>query len=81
MVSLVRLHKECKIISVEQRMQKQLLWLMYLLSKTEKYRKIPGRDIHSANKVNFKVPTKIPHVYEHSPYYKALNSGMCCRKQ
>ena len=30
-VSIVRLHNECTIISIEQRMQKQLLWLMYLL--------------------------------------------------
>ena len=51
-------------------MQKQLLWLMYLLSKSEIYRKAAPRNTRSANKVNFKVPTKITHVYEHSPYYK-----------
>ena len=42
---------------------------MYLLSKKEIYLKIPGRDTLSANKVNFKVPPKISHVYEHSPCY------------
>ena len=71
-ISIVRLDKECKSISIEQCMQKQLLWLMYLLSKKEIYLKVPGRDTWSANKVNFKVPTKISHVYEHSPYYMGM---------
>ena len=63
------LHKECKIIGIENRRQKQLLWLMYLVSKKEMYLKIPGRDTRRMDKVDFKVPTKISHVYGHSPYY------------
>ena len=38
------------------------------MNTKEKY-PTPGRDTRSANKVNFKVPTKISHVYERSPYY------------
>ena len=30
-VSIEKLHVKCKLLSLEQRMQKQLLWLMYLL--------------------------------------------------
>ena len=62
-ISIGRLHKECKIIGIEQLMQKQLLRLMFLLSKNEKYRQVRGRDTRSANKINFKVPNKISHVY------------------
>ena len=29
-----------------------------------------SRNTKNANKVNFKVPNKILHVYENSPYYK-----------
>ena len=32
-VSIQELHTKCNIISLEQRMRKQLLWLMYILSK------------------------------------------------
>ena len=42
---------------------------MFLLSKSEKYIQAARRNTQSANKVNFKVPNKITHVYEHSPYY------------
>ena len=30
-VSIEKLHVKCKLLSLEQRMRKQLLWLMYLL--------------------------------------------------
>ena len=64
-VSIVLLHNECTVISIEKRMQK----LMYLLSKSDKYIQAACRNARSANKVNFKVPTKITHVFDHSPYY------------
>ena len=57
------------MISIEQRMHKQLLWLMYLLSRHEKYIKVSARITMIANKVNFRVPAKITRIYEHSPYY------------
>ena len=36
-VSLVALHKKCKIISLKQRMKKTLLWLMYIMSRDATY--------------------------------------------
>ena len=36
-ISLKKLHEKCKINSLEQRMRKQLLWLMYLLSKDQSF--------------------------------------------
>ena len=68
-VSVARLHKECKIIGIEQRMRKQLLWLMFLLSKNVEYQRKTVRETRTATKINFKVPNKISHQYEHSPYY------------
>ena len=40
--------------------------MMYLLSKDED---VPGRLTRNANRITFKVPTRISHIYEHSPYY------------
>ena len=68
-ISIDRLHKECKIIGVEQRMRRQLLWLMFLLSKNEEFQQTSVRDTRSANKIIFKVPNKMTQQYEHSPYY------------
>ena len=42
-VSIPELHAKCKMISLEQRMRKQLLWLMYILSKDERFLKKPNR--------------------------------------
>ena len=42
---------------------------MFLLSKSEKHLRTNRRNTQSANKVNFKVPNKITHINEHSPYY------------
>ena len=42
---------------------------MYLLSKCEMYLQAAHRNTKSAHKVNFKVPNRITHSYEHSPYY------------
>ena len=49
-------------------MRKQLLWLMFLLSKNDNYLQAV-RNTRRANKINFKVPSKVLHMYEHSPYY------------
>ena len=53
-VSIKDLHRRCKIISLEQRMQKQLLWLMYIDSKNIENRIICERDLRSADKYSFK---------------------------
>ena len=50
-------------------MQKQVLWLMFLLSKEPVYLHIPVRHTRGADKIQFKVPTRIQPTYEHSPYY------------
>ena len=69
-VSLVKLHKRCRIISLRQRMKKQSLWLMYIMSQDKTYICVPRRDTRSADKIVFKVPARILPVYEHSPYYQ-----------
>ena len=69
-VSISKLHEKCIILSLKQRMQKQLLWLMYVLSQDREYIKVPQRDTRGADKVVFKVPHRILPIYEHSPYYQ-----------
>ena len=71
-VSIPELHAKCKMISLEQRMRKQLLWLMYIFSKDERFLKKPNRVTQGAEKVVFKVPAKITPVYERSPYYTGI---------
>ena len=76
-ISLIDLHAKCKLISLEQRMRKQLLWLMYLLSRYVSHHRISNRITRSMDKVVFKVPAKMIPTYEHSPYYigtKLLNA-------
>ena len=58
-VTLVELHKKCKILSLRQRMEKQLLGLMYNLSKDKSYHHVPGRNTRRADRITFKVPAKI----------------------
>ena len=68
-ISIEKLHGKCKLLSLEQRRRKQLLGLMFILSKDKDFLHIPGRLTRNANKVVFKVPTKISPTYERSPYY------------
>ena len=68
-MSIEELHKKCKLISLEQRMRIQSLWLMYLLSRDECFLKTHNRMTRTAEKKVFKVPTRISPVYENSPYY------------
>ena len=68
-VSIPDLHKKCKIIGLKQRMHKQLLWLMYILSKENKYLHVPARLTRNAQKVVFKVPARILPAYERSSFY------------
>ena len=71
-ISRIELHKICKIIGLKQRMQKQLLWLMYILSRDDNYLRMAPRETRSAQKVVFKVPAKILPIYERSPYYQGI---------
>ena len=56
------------MISLEQRMQKQLLWLMYILSRDDSLR-VANRMTRSVKKIVFKIPVKLTPTYERSPYY------------
>ena len=67
--SIVKLHARCKIIGLGQRMRKQLLWLMYILSRDKAFHRIPMRVTRSAGKIVFKLPNKITPISEHSPFY------------
>ena len=68
-VSIPTLHAKCKILDLEQRMRKQLLWLMYVLSRDNSFLRVPNRITRSAGKIGFKLPTKITPVYERSPFF------------
>ena len=50
-------------------MCKQLLWLMYLMSKDEEFLHIPARNTRNADKIMFKIPTRITPKFERSPFY------------
>ena len=68
-VSIPELHKRCKILGLKQRMQKQLLWLMYIMSFDDTHLRAAPRETRGAQKVVFKVPAKMLPIHEHSPYY------------
>ena len=51
-------------------MEKQLLGLMYMLSRDMSYHHVPNRNTRRADKTTFKVPSKIRPIYERSPYYR-----------
>ena len=50
-------------------MRKQLLWLMYILSRDKAFHRILMRVTRSAGKIVFKLPKKITPISEHSPFY------------
>ena len=54
-------------------MRKQLLWLMYILSRDKAFHRIPNRVTRSARKIVFKLPNKITPIFEHSPFYVGSN--------
>ena len=79
-VSIKELHAKCKIISLEQRMRIQLLWLMYLLSRDQTFTRVPNRVTRSADKIVFKVPAKIPLYMNIRLIILALIYGIICLK-
>ena len=68
-VSIPELHKKCKTIGLRQRMQKQMLWLMFILSRDNCYLYEHPRQTRNAQKIVFKVPNRITPSYERTPYY------------
>ena len=79
-VNIKELHKKCNIISIKQRMRKQLLvlWLMYrpIDSRNADNRKICERDLRSAEKYIFKVDRKVGTKYQRSPFILVPIYGM-----
>ena len=69
-VSIKELHKKSKMLSLEQRMQKQLLWLMYIDSLDVNNRKGNNRVLRNNDKYTFKVDRKIGTRYQRSPFYR-----------
>ena len=69
-IKISDLHIKANMLSLEQRMRKQLLWLMYIMSRDEKNRKIGVRDLRSNTKFIFKTDSKIGTKYQRSPYYQ-----------
>ena len=68
-VSIKDLHTMSNMLSLEQRMRKQLLWLMYIDSRDVNNRKPINRVLRSNDKYIFKVDRKIGTKYQHSPHY------------
>ena len=60
MISICDLHKKCKIISLKQRMQKQLLWLMYISSLDNNNHRVTVRNTRSANKIVLRCQQRLP---------------------
>ena len=64
------LHIKSNMLSLEQQMRKQLLWLMYIKSLDQKNRKVGVRNLRINNKYIFKTDSKIGTKYQRSPYYQ-----------
>ena len=69
-ISIENLHAKARLLSLEQRLAKQVLTIMYKLSQNEENRKVPSRVTRTINKYVFRVDTKIGTKYANSPYYK-----------
>ena len=69
-IKISDLHKKSNLLSLEQRMRKQLLWLMYSMSLDHNNRKIGARNLRSNNKYIFKTDNKIRTTYQCSPYHQ-----------
>ena len=69
-IKISDLHERSNLLSLEQRMRKQLLWLMYIMSLDHHNRKIGPRNLRSNNNYVFKIDNKIGTKYQRSPYYQ-----------
>ena len=68
-VSRKDLHRDAKLLSLEQLRQKQLYSLMYKLAKKGIARKVTNRKTRNQEKYVFKIDPKIGNSYETSPFY------------
>ena len=69
-VSIEILHKKANLVSLEQCRAKQVLSLMYKLSKCDENRTTAYRNIRRHDKYVVRVETKIGTKYAIRPYYK-----------
>ena len=69
MINKSDLHTKANLLSLEQRMHKQLLWLIYIMSPDHNDRKVGVCALRSNDKYVFKVDNKIGTKYKRSPYY------------
>ena len=69
-ISIDVLHKNAKLISLEQRRVKQLLSIMYKLSNDPCNIIVPARNTRMHKKRVFRTDNKIGTKYRNSPYYK-----------
>ena len=68
-VLLNDMHKKANLVSLEQRRCKQVLSLMYKLSKNDNNRKIGLRNTRQQEKFIFRTDSKVGTKYSNSPYY------------
>ena len=68
-VSIPVLHNSIKLLSLEQRRQKQLLKIMYVQSQKNRARALTNVNTRSQTKYVFQTDVKIGKKYEKSPYY------------
>ena len=69
-VSVELLHKNAKLVSLEQRRCKQLLSLLYKMSKDQVNIVVPARNTRRQDRIVFRIDNKIGTKYACSPYYK-----------
>ena len=69
-MSVEKLHKKAKLVSLEQRRCKQVLIMMYKMSKIPMNIVIPARATRLHDKIVFRVDRKVGTKYSNSPYYK-----------
>ena len=69
-IEIEALHKKGRLLSLEQRRERQLLTLMYNYSKNNNVRKIGVRETRGANKFVFRTDSKIGTKYMNSPFYR-----------
>ena len=68
-VSIPKIHGSVRLLSLEQRRQKQLLNLMFIHAKKGKSRSVTNVNTRSQTKYVFKTETKMGKKYQRSPFY------------
>ena len=70
-ISIVQMHRRAKLLSLEQRRQKQLLNLMFIYKlRHVNIRRVHGRNTRAANVNSFTRERYHNNKYKNSPFYK-----------